>query len=337
MSKLLGVLASLVVFGSFVIGAPSVSAAGLRVEAEPAPLRVIVTIPPLKGLVEPLLPKGSTVKVLMPPGRSEHNYEFTPADLAEVGRADVMVYVGLGLEPQVERFLSDHKSATRVDVCFADAAGVDADGECVHQDEGHKHADDEKSAHKHEDDHDDHSHDHDGHNHGPVDPHVWLDPVLVKKAVPGLGAAVEKAMKQRGLATAEAKETLAKAGEALAAQIGEIDEAYRTKLGPLKGSKIVTHHAAFGRLAERYGLVIAEVIRAIENGEPTPGRIAAIVKAIQAEQVRVIFVEPQFNAAAAERIALAANVRVGVLDPLGDGDWFAMMRGNLEALVVGLK
>jgi zinc transport system substrate-binding protein len=108
-------------------------------------------------------------------------------------------------------------------------------------------------------------------------------------------------------------------------------------LAPYKGAKIVTHHAAFGRFAERYGLIVAEVIKGTEGAEPTPGRIAAIVEAVKAEQVKAIFIEPQFNATAAERIARASGVKLGKLDPLGDGDWFAMMRANADAIATNLK
>ncbi len=297
---------------------------GVRASAvEDAGIRVVVTIPPLKGLIEPLLPEGSTVTVLMPPGRSEHNYEFTPADMAEVGRADIVLYVGLGLEPQVMGFLDSHRSERRVDVCFAEAVGVHAEGV-----DEHREGTERETAHRDEADE---------HNHGDTDPHVWLDPVLVQRALPRLADAVGRALALGAPADAKAKARLATSLDALIAKVGAVDGDYRKQLGPLKGSKIVTHHAAFGRLVERYGLVIAEVIRMSEGAEPTPGRIASIVKAVESEGVKVIFVEPQFNGAVAERIARAAGVKVGVLDPLGDGDWFAMMKGNLEALVKGLK
>ncbi len=277
-------------------------------------LRVVVTIPPVSGIVQPLLPAGSTVKVLMAPGRSEHNYEFTPADMAAVGGADLVVFVGAGLEPQVAKFLASHPSPKRVDLNLADASGI-------------KLEDEDKHDHKHEDS---------DHDHGGMDPHVWLDPVLVKEALPRLAKAVQAAMESRGEWNDGAKQRLDEALSNELKQVDELNRAYQERLGPFKGEKIVTHHAAFGRLAARYGLVVAEVIRMNEGEEPTPGRIAAIVQAVRNEGVRTIFVEPQFDGATAERIAKAAGVKVVTMDPLGDGDWFAMMRGNLDALMKGL-
>lgn len=280
--------------------------------AQAAALRVVVTIPPLKGILEPLLPEGSTVKVLMAPGRSEHNYEFTPSDMAAVGGANLVFSVGLGLEPALERFLSSHASPTRVDLTLADAAGVRAESEPAdHEEEG-------------------------DHHHGATDPHVWLDPVLVGAALPRVADAVRDALKANGAWNQEAKDHLEAAIANEQGEIAKLDRAYQESLAGFKGERIVTHHAAFGRLAGRYGLVIAEVIRVNEGEEPTPGRIAAIVQAVRRENVTAIFVEPQFSSTTAERIATAAGVRTVKLDPLGDGDWFAMMRSNLKSLVTGL-
>ncbi len=293
--------------------------------AEPATgLNVVVTIPPLRGIVEPLLPPGSAVVVLMRPGRSEHGYEFTPADMVAIGRANLVVSVGLGLEPQVASFQAGHPSQTRADISLAEALHV---SQPVH---------DEKDGEKHDAKHEDGDEDEDGHHHGSVDPHLWLDPVLVKQAVPALAEAVAAAMKKQGTYDQAAQGRLEKSKAELIEKIDALDGEYRKALAPFKGAKIVTHHAAFGRPAARYGLEIAQVIRVVENSEPTPGRIAAIVDAVREQKVGVIFVEPQFNAAAAERIAKAAGVKLGMLDPLGEGDWFAMMRGNLAALVKGL-
>src|SRR5882724_10246857 len=99
--------------------------AGCGHEQAPAgggiPLKVVVTIAPLKGLVEPLLPEGSTVTVLMQPGKSEHGYEFTPGDVAAMAKADLFVYVGLGLEGRIEAAAKRQASADHQVLCFADA------------------------------------------------------------------------------------------------------------------------------------------------------------------------------------------------------------------------
>lgn len=308
----------------------------------PGPLRVAVTIAPLAGLVRGLVPSDAEITTLMAPGRSEHGYEFTPSDLGRLARADLVVYVGLNLEPGVEKFLADHPSTRRVDLCFAGAAGVqtpeaagaggqdgDVDRVVGKPHEMHDYSQGRARGDAHDEDHDEEH----GHSHGTVDPHVWLDLGLVLKGVPALADGVTRAAAGAGLDAGDVGARQA----ALVARLNELDEKHRAALAPFAGAAIVTHHSAWGRLAARYGLRVAAVVREIETGEPTPGKIASSVEAIRAQHVPCVFVEPQFNPDAARRIAEAAGVKLGTIDPLGDGDYFAMMEKNLEQIVAGLS
>lgn len=289
---------------------PPRAEAGVRAE----PISIVVTIAPLKGLAEALAPAGSRVTVLMPPGRSEHGYEPTPRDLANLAKADVTVRIGLGLEPRVESFVKERPRAGRIDVGMAASLGIAAE-------EHHEH------------DHSDPDHDHAAHA---VDPHLWLDPSLVEAFVPHLAKAIgDSASAKGGLDDAD-RAALEERSRALVTKVREVDRAWREGLEPFKGRAIVTHHNAFPRPAARYGLRVAAVIRGLENAEPKPSQLEAVIAAIRRENVRAVFVEPQFNARLAERIAKAAGVRVARLDPLGDGDWFALMRSNLESLRANL-
>ena len=290
-----------------------------------SPLRVVVTVPALKGLVEPLLPEGSSVAMLMRPGRSEHGYELTAQDIASVAGADVFVYVGLGLETRVERVLEKRGDAGLEGVvCVADALGIslDADG---HEDEAH-------AGHAHEE-HDGHTHEEHVHR---VDQHVWLDPVLVARSVPELAERIEASLRAKPGWNEDAAGALAARRDALIARVEGVDRAYRERLAPFAGRAIITHHDAFSRVAERYGLKIAAVIRVGDSGESTPEDIVRVVAAVKEHGAGAIFREPQYDAKAATRLAEQAGVRLLTLDPLGDGDWFAMMEANLEALCDGL-
>jgi len=303
------------------------SAAPATSASQTATLNAVVTIPPLKSLVEPLLPAGSSVRMLMAPGRSEHGYEFTPGDLAAMGGSDLVVWVGLGLEPQVDAFIARRAAGTQVRVSFADAVGLSDPAAAGDAHAGHDHG---------EAGHDEHGHAHvhtDACEHAAgSDPHLWVDPVLVKQLVPNVQAAVQHALEKRGQWNAERRTALAQAAEQLLTRIDAIDATYRERLAPFKGRAMVTHHAAFARLADRYGLKVAAVIRNIEGAEPEAGKIAEVVRAIEREKASAIFIEPQFDASLARRIAAQAGVRVATLDPLGSGDWFVMMNANLDEL-----
>lgn len=306
-----------------VVGALPAPRAMAQARPERTGLHVVVTIPPVKGLVSPLLPAGSEIRSLMAPGRSAHGYEFTPGDLAALSKADLVVLVGLGLEVRVENELRDHPVQGRVVLNLGEALGL-KQGSRVAKEPHDEHS------------HDSHAHEDDEHEGGPdwVDQHVWLDPVLVSSLIPKMKEAVADATARHGGST-ESRASLDAAAEEWTKQVADVDAEYARRLGPIKGRVFVTHHNAFSRLANRYGLKVSS-IRQLEDSEPTPGEIAAAVKAIRQEGARAVFVEPQMNRAVPTRIAEVAKVKLGVLDPLGDGDWSALMRKNLDALVAGL-
>lgn len=275
-----------------------------RPESEDGPVRVVVSISPLRGLVGPLLPEGSVVTTLVESGRSVHGFEPTPVHMAAIARADVVVIIGMGLEGRLADAVR-HGGSRATLITMAGALDLDGDG--------HAHSGD-------------HAHDHDEcGTHG--DAHLWLDPVLAQRFVDVLP----------GLLPERLREGAAGPAKELAERIGEIDAAFRERLAPFEGRAIVTHHASFNRPAERYGLRVAAVLRVIETLEPSAADIAAARRAIEENGLGAIFIEPQFSGSTAERLAASAGVKLVMLDPLGDGDWIAMMRTNLDRLVEGLS
>lgn len=283
--------------------------------AQSRPVRVVVSIPPLEGLVRELAPDAQ-ITTLVPPGVSEHNFEITAAGIAATGAADLVVLVGAGLEPQIDRLLfaqGDRKG--RAVLRFGDVVGVASDPHAAHD---HAHADD-----------------HDHHHDAESDPHLWLDPVLVERFIPALSEALMSAMlradDQAHIANLDAR------AANLLQRARAVHEAYESRLAPYRGRAIVTQHAAFGRPAHRYGLEIAAVLRAGEMTEPTPAVIAQVAALARDKDVAAIFAEPQSSNADARRLAEATNLRLLTLDPLGAGDWEAMMLQNLESLVEGLQ
>ncbi len=282
-------------------------------------MRIVVSIPALEGFMRDLAPKGAEITSLTPPGASHHGHEPTPGALGDLVQADVVALIGMGLEPQAERALEGTPRKWRRVVVFAEVAGVEGGG--GGHDHGHAHGD----HHGHDHAHDDHA-----------DPHLWLDPSLVERLIPALRVAVQSSLEERGLLTTEDRARLDDAERRLIAEARDVDAEFSRTITSLPTRVIVSHHNAYSRWEDRYGLEIAAVIRPIHSVEPTPGQIADAVRAIRERGARAIYIEPQFSAQAAERIAETTGVRVLTLDPQGDGDWAAMMRKNLESLAAGL-
>lgn len=264
----------------------------------PERVDVVVSVPPLAWAVTALAPELN-VKTLVPPGVSPHVWRMSPADARAIESAPVVVLVGLGFEPGVERVLEASPNESRVVFRLGELIEAGAlTGELPT-------------------------------HHGVTDPHAWLDPDVMR-------ALVRQLMTTLDDGSPGTSGALSARGAVALSEISAVDTEYTEAIGALPSRTIVTEHNAYGYLALRYGLEVAAVIRPVESVEPSPADVRAAGEALESGGANVIFVEPQFSGEAARRIAERVGAEVRTLDPLGDGDWPAMMRANLQQLVEGL-
>lgn len=335
-------------------------------------IRVVVTIPPLAALARPFVDgfAGSVgegeVVVLIPPGAGAHGFEIGPSGLASIRRADVVVYVGFGLEPTVESVLARVGGSGNgvgggvgvggvgrvggpISVCFSDvvlAAGLLEDGEVGGGNQTHVHADGTVCGSGHG-----------GCGHGGADgwggdPHLWLDPGLMRLLAVSIGEAVAERAVEMGMDRDEAWELAGRLTGELVEKIEELDTAFIDRLSGYPARTIVVAHDAYRRWESRYG-VRSVALHDVDAREATPGRIQAATRAAGESGVQgggerggmggvmTVFTEPQLNASLARRVARQTGARLGELDPLGgvgeSDDWFATMRRNLEAVEEALR
>jgi zinc transport system substrate-binding protein len=153
------------------------------------------------------------------------------------------------------------------------------------------------------------------------DPHVWLDPTVMSR-----------------IADAVADELGGDASR-FTAGLRALDDRYRQTLAPCRGATLVAAHDAFGRLADRYGLVAPSISGLVPEEEPDPSRLDDLAELIDDEGVTTVFTEPLLPRRAAETLARETGTHVATLDPLesdpGIGYIEAMDR-NLQALTKGL-
>jgi zinc transport system substrate-binding protein len=269
-------------------------------------LKVVVSVPPLKGLVEPILPAGSTVDILIPPGVSEHGYDIPPSKLAALNSADIVITVGLDLEPQIEKFLKANPRDGRTHIEFAAAAGIETGDHAKHE-----HKPGEACDHA-------------------IDPHLWLDPILCKKLVSEVAAQVSARApwgKRKGPDSDAFATKLAQHLD----RIDRVDQKYTAASQLAARRTIVVAHDAYGHLCKRYNLT-SVAIAGLTAAEPSPGDIKRAADEIKKQSLTHVFVEPQLSPKAVEQLARATGTKVLTLDPLGDGDWFKLMDQNLAAL-----
>ncbi|MDQ4096581.1 MAG: metal ABC transporter substrate-binding protein [Actinomycetota bacterium] len=163
---------------------------------------------------------------------------------------------------------------------------------------------------------------------GEEDPHIWLDP-------PRFARAADQVASTLAAADPAGRAGYLERAAAFRRQVEELDARFRSGLDSCQRRVIVTAHAAFGRLASRYGLRQEAITGLSPEAEPSPARLAELDELVRRERVTHVFTERLVSRRVAEALAREAGVEVAVLDPLEgrlDGGYVAAMDANLATL-----
>lgn len=270
-------------------GALLATGIGTTARAADRPLEVWVSIPPQIEIVERVGGEHVRVHSLTRPGDSPHTFEPSPKTLAALWEADLYLRIGMPFEDSLlGRIGALHPELDVGDLAAGiERVPIDAHHAALHPDER-------------------------------LDPHIWLDPVLVQTAArtakgelcrhdPDHCTDFERnlAAYQRDL-------------DALNHRIGEI-------LGPFAGRTVHVFHPAYGYLLRRYGLEQAAV--EVGGKEPTPRQLAELVDEARGSGGSALFVQPQLAGPAARAVAEALGWPLIELDPLAPD-----LSANLERM-----
>ncbi|WP_158373059.1 metal ABC transporter substrate-binding protein [Cellulosimicrobium cellulans] len=275
-------------------------------------IAVLASFYPLQYVAEQVGGDLVQVDTLTPPGAEPHDLELSPAQVDEVGRADLVVY------------LSDFQAA--VD----DAVDANPPAHVVDAAQ-----DTELHAAEHAEDGDEAADGHGDHAHGSLDPHFWLDPTRLPPVADDVAAQLAE------IDPDHADEFQANA-EAFAQRMADLDAEYETGLASCESRTIVTTHEAFSYLAERYDLEQVGISGVDPEGEPSPARLAEVGRVVQDEGVSTIFFETLASPKVAETLADELGVDTAVLDPLegltdDTQDYVSVSQANLETLRTALS
>ena len=284
--------------------------------------QVLTALYPLEFLTQQVAGELASVTSVTPQGAEPHDLELAPAQVREIGAADLIVYIG-GFQPALDDAVAQRPPRTVVDATEVLALSEGIGHEDEDDDVGHEDDDGD-----HEADHDHAHHDHDG------DPHFWLDPTLLAR----LAAPVADALAELDPDNAT---TYAANAERVAAELSELDLELATGLATCERDVVVVSHEAFGFLAERYGLTQVGLSGIDPEGEPSPARLREIRAVVAEHDVTTIFTETLVSPKAAEVLAADLGISTALLDPVEtqvdpDADYRDVMRSNLEALRLAL-
>ena len=272
-----------------VAGCHGSGAAGHPEAASPR-LPVFAGIPPVAYLVERIGGRWVEVGTLVQPGQNPHLFQPSPRQVLALKKAALFFKIGMPFESRLVDLLESRQRRTTV---VDTAAGIPRQwlaDECCEEEAA------PGGSHCEED-----------HHAGGPDPHVWMTPPNLKIMATKVATALEKA--DPGHA-GDFRCNLA----ALAQELDRLDARLRRTLEPFRGQTFYVFHPAFGYLAHEYHLQQKSV--ETEGKAPTPRRLLALIKQARAEGVKIIFLQPQFDARCAEAIAAAIGGAVVPLDSL---------------------
>lgn len=271
---------------------------------------------PMQFLAEQIGKDHVKVDSLTKPGVEPHDLEITPKQTAQLGEADVVVYLK-SLQPAVDKAVAQSGVKNIVDAATLTELEV-------HGSSGHDHGAEEGHA-------EGEGHDH-GHGEAGQDPHVWLDPAKYAEIAKGVGAALEKA--DPGHAADYRKNT-----DELVGKLTALDTEFKDGLQNTASRTFITTHSAFGYLAERYGLDQEAISGVDPESEPSPARMKELQGLAKQENVSTVFFETLASDKTARTLAADTGLKTDVLDPLEGitdksqgADYFEVMRSNLKNL-----
>lgn len=247
---------------------------------------VSVSILPQEYFVKKIAHELVDVNVMVQPGFSPHVYEPKPSQMKALAKSDIYFAIGVNFE---DSWLDKFASAS-------------AKMKIVHTDDGIEKIEIEEHGHDHA-----HNHNHDEE----LDPHIWLDPNLVKLQAKSIFEALIKEYPQY------INEFTRNYNEFLD-ELTLLDEQILKTLASLKNRKFMVFHPSWGYFAKRYNLEMISI--EVSGKEPKPRELGKILKNAKENNIKTIFVSENFSKKSAEALAKELGANVVSINELSN-DW----------------
>ena len=298
-------------------------AAGTGAAKAEAP-SVVVSIKPIHSLVAAIMQGVGEPDLIVEGAASPHTYSLKPSNATALQDADVVFWVGHGLEAFLEKPLEALGGKATV-VELEDAPGLEKlqfreggpfEAHTHEGEEGHEHAAEAG---------------HEGHEHEEFDMHIWLSPDNAR----AIAAEVAKVLSEKDPANAEAyKANLAALNDKLAA----LDKEVTDTIAPVKDKPFIVFHDAYQYFEHHYGVHAAGSITVSPETLPGAERLTQIRDKVKTLGATCVFAEPQFEPKLVNVVIEGTPAKSGTLDPEaatlepGPDLYFALMKSIATSL-----
>ncbi|WKA52243.1 zinc ABC transporter substrate-binding protein [Planococcus liqunii] len=321
-----------------------------------AKLHIKTTVYPLTYFTERIGGDRVTVESVYPAGANEHSFEPTQQDMIALAEADLMFYIGLGLEGFIDsakktlngenvQFIATADAITDEQLEAASHGEHAEEDEHAHEEEGHAHEEDEhaheEEAHE-EEGHEEEAHEeegHEGHNHGSTDPHVWMSPVLSQTLAESIKNSLIEADPD-GSGTYESNYA------ELIVDLENLDRSFGELAERVENDTFFVSHSAFGYIAEPYGFEQVAIAGLNSQDEPSQKELTQIVDQAKEKNINYIIFEQNVSSNLTEVIQKEVGAEALQMHNLGvltqndidsEETYFTLMEKNLQTLEKALK
>lgn len=259
-----------------------------------------VSIVPQADFVERIAQDKVDVHIMVQPGHSPATYEPSPRQMGVLEESDVYFRIGVPFEQSwMKRIRKVNPGMKVIDT----AKGITFREITENTEE----LTEEEAESAENAGHDSHEHAENQHDHKGKDPHIWLNPKLVKIQAEN----ITQALQQSDPDNSDFYEANL---EEFHRELTELDEYIRQQLSDLKNRNLHVFHPAWGYFADAYDL--RQVAIEQSGKEPGAKQLGELIDAADKEEIKAIFVQKEFSQTVAKSVAETVGAEVVTLDPL---------------------
>lgn len=301
-------------------------------------LHVVVSIAPIHGLVSALLaPEQAPPHLLVRGGGSPHNYALRPSDALALQEADLIFWLGEGMETFLVKMLRDpryqqrvvtlhqvpgmHLLPHRVEEAWWQGieSGALSDGQAGQAGQDGHGLGGDGPGHGH-------------HGLGGEDMHVWLSPLNAQAMVRAIAQALMRVDpdNRKGY---QARES------ALLTRLTQLDQEIAQRLESVQSIPFVMFHDGLHYFEKRYQLHAVTAVTPSPEHQPGVRRMREVRRLIQQRGVVCLFHDFSLSDRTLRTIVSDNPTRIGTIDilgstiPLGPDHYFATMRALTDQVL----
>lgn len=254
--------------------------------------KILVTFYPIYQFTKAVGGDKVDVSVIIPSGVEPHDWEPTIQDIENLKKANMIIVNGAGLEPWIPKLVSENPNMAIVDSS--------------------------KNIQLLK------------HDNNMTDPHIWLDPVLVKIQVQNIADGLIKIDPKNA-------DYYQQNANQYKEKLDSLDNEIKTDLASCNKKDFLSFHDAFSYFSKEYGLNQNTIVGGLNpEAEPTAQTLEEITQKAKTLGINVVFTEEAVNPQISKVIADEIHGKVLVLSPLevtniNDG-YIKKMQNNLSNL-----